>query len=129
MSMISEIVQQLRDEASIQTVDAVYKLLNKAAGTIEELSVKLHNENMERSTAYYNGGWIPIGEGCPKTYTVQYLVCLENGHICMAIFNGEEFKEISTLGMKRFYEENKPIAYMPLPQPYKEGDYAERNDK
>lgn len=119
MSMITELVQELREKAFFRTADNVYNLLDKAADTIEELSAKLQSANIDRSSQYYNGGWILCEERLPETNIIQCLVCLENESIFMAWFNGVEFKEISTFGTKSFYEENKLVAWMPLPEPYK----------
>lgn len=40
--------------------------LHCAADTIEALYAKLQAANMERSTAYYNGGWIPVSVRQPE---------------------------------------------------------------
>lgn len=52
MSLISELIQQLRSESEWQQSggdDGLAKMLNGAADTIEELSAKLAAANMERS--------------------------------------------------------------------------------
>ena len=68
MSMISEQVADLREKAQIFedsgcATNGIVKTFRKAADTIEELSAKLATANMERSTAYYNDGWIPCSSG------------------------------------------------------------------
>ena len=72
MSMMSEQVRQLRDCAdyihnrgNIDPIQAEYEF-REAADTIETLSAKLHAANMERSSAHYHGGWIPVSERTPE---------------------------------------------------------------
>jgi hypothetical protein len=68
MSLITELIERLRKEADgymgyrSKRAIRVKHLLREAADTIETLSAKVHAANMERSTAYYNGGWIPVSE-------------------------------------------------------------------
>lgn len=65
------------------------------------------------------GGWIPCSKNIPEWGTKQYLVCLKNGGIFMAIYSySGEFKEICSLGIRDFAEENPVIAWKPLPEPY-----------
>jgi hypothetical protein len=62
--MISEQIERLRKIADTGFSErGMARELFDAADTIEELSAKLANANMERSTAYYNDGWIPVGSG------------------------------------------------------------------
>ena len=66
MSMMSEQVYLLRNAAiRLRTLDLpnTANEVKEAADTIEELSAKLASANMERSTAYYNDGWIPVDSG------------------------------------------------------------------
>ena len=68
MSMISEQVADLREKAQVFedsgcATNGIVKTFREAADTIEELSAKLADVNMERSTAYYNDGWIPCSSG------------------------------------------------------------------
>lgn len=77
MSMINELVKELRraeNPCSVVSVGYYRNLYARAADTIEELSAKLADANMERSTAYYNNGWIPCSERPPEEpciYTVE----------------------------------------------------------
>lgn len=58
--------------------------------------------------------------------TTTYLVCLKNGGICLALYlSSNEFKEISSMGIKEFYEDNPVVAWHPLPEPYRGGDTSE----
>lgn len=54
MSLISQQVTMLRDCAVAYKSTGLGKILEQAADTIEELSVKLHSANMERSSHYRN---------------------------------------------------------------------------
>ena len=79
MSVISEQVKELREKAQVFedsgcATNGIVKTFRKAADTIEELSAKLATANIERSTAYYNDGWIPCSERLPEEpcfYTVE----------------------------------------------------------
>ena len=72
MSMISELVRELR--MADNPVGGYYRTLYaRAADAIEELSAKLTTANMERSTVYYNDGWIPCSE-CPPEEPCFYTV-------------------------------------------------------
>lgn len=67
MSMTTELIDRLRQHAdtfakSGFAVDGVVKDYREAADTIQLLSEKLHASQMERSSQYYNGGWIPVEE-------------------------------------------------------------------
>ncbi|MBO5070502.1 MAG: DUF551 domain-containing protein [Roseburia sp.] len=66
MSIISEEVKALRNVAQAYSHNGIGLVLKHAADTIEELSAKLSAANMERSTAYYNNGWIPCSERLPE---------------------------------------------------------------
>lgn len=71
MSLITELIERLRKEADgymgyrSKRAVRVKHLLRESADTIETLSAKVQASNMERSTAYYNGGWIPVSERLP----------------------------------------------------------------
>ena len=69
MSLITEQVCELREFSKKiwgASINEVKDLMVKAADTIEELSKKLAAVNMERSTAFRNGGWIPAEERTPE---------------------------------------------------------------
>lgn len=127
MSMLSEQIKELRELSNLNFLDVVFKdALKDAADTIEELSAKLHKENMERSTAYYNGGWIPCSERLPEIPKENplfenkllelYLVAIAHAdYPFRAFWNGKIFTD--------GFSKVEPVAWMPLPQPYKEGKY------
>lgn len=70
-----------------------------------------------------NNGWIPCSERLPENIIKDCLVTLENGAVFQASYSdiGKEFRMICWHGIERFSEENKVIAWMPLPEPYKQG--------
>lgn len=116
MSMITEQIKRLKDEADLveRTHDYTAKLLREAADTIETLSAKVQAANMERSTAYYNGGWIPVSERLPEGLLVKTLVSCEDS-LGLPI--------VPKVALYDNYEhswkcEEKVIAWMPLPKPY-----------
>lgn len=116
MSMITEFVKRLRKHAdtfekSGLSVDGIVKDYRESADVIEELSAKLQSANMERSSQYYNGGWIPVSEMLPEKYTYT-LWCASSGYVRSDYFNGEFWEDAK----KYCYE---IIAWMPLPEPYK----------
>ena len=65
MSLISKQIDELRTYAKGRKGELA-KLINDAADTIEMLSAKLHASQMERSSQYYHGGWIPVSERTPE---------------------------------------------------------------
>ena len=141
MSMISEQVGRLREFAKTLKYADEYNLVNGAADTIEELSAKLHNSQMERSSQYYNGGWISLDEKEPKDGQLV-LVTLVNRYkqryVKIAEFIEEDYRKHdgkidqrycgfhSYGGVYNVYEyADEAVAWMPLPEPYK----AESEDK
>ena len=131
MSMISEQVNRLRGIAEdCRTVSdhITAKYIYGAADTIEELSAKLHNSQMERSSQYYNGGWIPVSErlpdklndvlvafyDAPEEYDVAYMRKTFNATYKA---NGAENEWVSSMG-ETTYADYEISAWMPIP-PYK----------
>lgn len=126
MSMISEQIKKLRDLAELcaSTSDHMMaKYLNDAADTIEELSAKLQAANMERSSQYYNGGWIPVSERLPEEKVnpithdyYEYQCTFRSGDI----YDVRSYK----FGKGHWWlgcgvMDEYVTAWMPLPLPYK----------
>ncbi len=128
MSMILEQIKRLRQKAELFrksgcATDGIVKEFEDAADTIEELSKKLHNSQMERSTQYYNGGWILCDERLPE----EPFGCLvtiidsvpstgedfENLLPCPVGYDGEQWNDAD--GEEIPFD---VIAWMPLPEPY-----------
>ena len=129
MSLTSKQIDELRSYAKDRKGELA-KLINDAADTIELLSAKLHASQMERSSQYYHGGWIPCSERLPEK-PVQVLVYAMNTHFSIA-----KYKEIRKCVNEYVYtwvtdnafdvphEVKNVLAWMPLPEPYrKEGDW------
>ena len=137
MSMTSELIKNLRLYAKSYTesflgreVDGTKEILIQAADTIEELSAKVARQNMERSSQYYGGGWIPCSERLPDD-DVPVLVTFvdkdDKKYTDVAITSyGQEYfggKPLNSKDWKppfRYFENNyKIIAWQPLPPVYK----------
>lgn len=123
MSMTSEQVRRLREFAKTLTYADEYNLIKDAADTIEELSAKLHTSQMERSSQYYNGGWIPVSERIPDVGS-EVLVCFDfKGKRSVYIshfygdgeFHGLDDEYLTSEGRKY----RKAVAWMHLPEPWK----------
>ena len=118
MSLISKQIDELRAYAKDSNGELA-KLINDAADTIEVLSAKLHAANMERSSQYYNDGWIPCSEKSPEEYG-EYLVTKYT-----FVWNCEEWKcekyvsnDIAYFDNDGFHKADTVIAWMPLPKKY-----------
>ena len=110
MSMISKQIDELRDYAKDRKGELA-KLINDAADTIEVLSAKLYASNMERSSQYYNDGWISVDDRLPENDDAV-LISHKNG-VTKAWWNGRFW----TSATKKYYK--TVLAWMPLPEPYK----------
>lgn len=120
MSMITELVERLRkNSALLEITFSTAENLREAADVIEELSAKLQVANMERSSQYYNGGWIPCSERLPKEYA--YVICSTNAEeIFIATYLGKMNDGVDCFDDEDgMMWEGDVIAWMPLPQPYK----------
>lgn len=99
MSMITEQIERLKkyaqilEDTSTNRVNADLMCVNamrEAADTIEELSAKLHAVNMERSSQYYYGGWIPCDERMPEERKSVLVYCpCGNNIYCAYLENGQ----------------------------------------
>ena len=131
MSMISKQIDELRTYAKDRKGELA-KLISDAADTIEVLSEKLHASNMERSSQYYNDGWIPCSERLPEKYG-QYLVTFISSagtlwtYVLIARYSDRDLMgiakpsfHIGNVGKNDFANITKQVtAWMPLPEPYK----------
>lgn len=133
MSMLSKQVKELRELANSKELEMhepvtygfygkIKSKLFRAADTIEALSAKLQEANMERSDRYYNGGWIacedrlppqpkenPIFDGKPLEL---YLVSVKNtDYAFRAFWNGNFFTD-------GFSKLQNVEAWQPLTEPY-----------
>ena len=113
MSLISKQIDELRAYAKDSNGELA-KLINDAADTIEELSTKLYTANMERSSQYYNDGWISCNEKLPDEYG-EYLVTKRT-----CGWNCEEYisNDIAYFDNDGFHKADTVIAWMPLPKKY-----------
>ena len=125
MSMISEQVADLREKAQIFedsgcATNGIVKTFRKAADTIEELSAKLATANMERSTAYYNDGWIPCSSGVLPTEKGYYWVTEGWGEGKVGFIHYSPKYNGTFEALMKIYD-LEITAWMPanLPEPYK----------
>lgn len=125
MSMTTELIERLKNFAKdYETVDTdTVMVLNEAAYTIQLLSEKLHASQMERSSQYYHGGWIPCEERLPEPNTAV-LTCIDTGAnktYCLAYWNDvrngwEEWIGYDLIEKERGYKVLAWLACMPLPE-------------
>ena len=118
MSMISEQIQALRDLSAVYIGNGLPKVFADAADTIEELSAKLATANMERSTAYHNGGWIPCSERLPKEETDVLVQWGEHADMSTARIRKGEW-HVHGIFLTKVGNPEVITAWMPLPEPYK----------
>lgn len=108
MSMISELVEELIDNADLYTKE-LHDLMYEAADTIEMLSEKAREPKQE---------WIPCSERLPKEEGI-YLVTATN-----YIFNTEEIVAGTCyFNIEYGFSNNRKIlAWQPLPEPWEGAD-------
>lgn len=128
MSMITEQIKRLREKAEIFkesgcAVDGIVWEFHEAADTIEELSTKLQAANMERSSQFYHGGWVPCEECLPEENDVvlvqssRRMTNEEHDFITIARYENTHFW--SRFGWNPYAN---IIAWRPLPEEYREED-------
>lgn len=149
MSLITEQIKTLKEHADyMEEIGHLFtaSIIRHAAETIEALSEKVRVANMERSTAYYNGGWIPVKVRLPKTdnkneiNSFNVLLWVKNkthperkpqiylgklkdvkGDDGSGNFWGIETKPCEwTIWGWSYFNEPEVIAWQPLPEPYRE---------
>ena len=125
MSMIEQQVKELRNVSSWYKDRNRYLLgiLSQAADTIEALSAKPAEANVERPDRCYGCGWISVEDRLPESYAEIVLVCLENGTVSVAINTTDGNFVNMMVGASRqkfrnFPEHNPVIAWQSLPEPY-----------
>lgn len=127
MSMITEQIKNLRKVAEYPAADGSIKwILRGAADTIEELSSKLHTANMERSSQYYHGGWIPCEDRMPEERQSVLVYCPYGNNIYCAYL---ENKQWLLFGAYTNQTIKDVIAWRPLPEPYSPNTEEENADR
>ena len=92
-------------------IEGTDKLLSEVADVIEEFSAKLHNPQMERSSQYYNGGWIPLNERLPEI-SDWYIITVGAPRCTYADYYDKIHNEWQD------YCGSDILAWMPMPRPY-----------
>lgn len=90
------------------------KEIRDAISTIQELSAKLAAANKERSSVYYNGGWIPVEDRLPAE-SLNSVIAFDRyrERCCFVQFaNGRWILGDDT-------DSVDIAAWMPLPEPYR----------
>ena len=123
MSMITELIGKLKNIRGFLTKIELHtyaKSVSEAIDTIETLSAKVRANNM-------HGGWIPVEEKLPKD--------CENVLVYFEYYRyGDYNKMFKTIGISYTFEgkwsgiingqsgwtKSRIIAWMPIPEPYKE---------
>ena len=135
MSMISELVGKLREFSDDCTAPVTEKrkhsslysayLAEQAADMIEELSAKVARQNMERSSQYYGGGWIPCSERLPEITAIGYgdnKVYSEDMLVALRWYDGDVTIETGWCNRNGTWSNDskncKVIAWQPLPPKY-----------
>lgn len=133
MSLITEQIEELRQYAS-ERKGEIADICNRAADTLELLSEKLHASQMERSSQYYNGDWIPVSERMPEerewigtkrfgtTISDKVFVTLENSkgerYTQYLSFQNGKLSTADQSKVDTIFKGGTPIAWMPKPKPY-----------
>ena len=140
MSLTIKQINELRAYAKDRKGELA-KLIADAADTIEVLSAKLLASQMERSSHYYHGGWIPADERLPEeAYPVivtwknddpasYYQYILGKHYVGVAHYkNGkwlwysstteDVLMEYGRCDFEEFDEAIKVVAWRRLPEPY-----------
>ena len=136
-----KVLEKIKDEIEDLTPDydfeGFYYCQSMAMGIVaKHISGGEKAANMERSSQYYNGGWIPVSERLPKENTLDdgyveptdyVLVWGDHGNYGVSKYLGNRKSKIENPnGYKDWMDLDwimqKPIAWMPLPEPYKESE-------
>ena len=125
MSMITELIKKLNEHADLlkeMGFDPDGMVMNdyrEAADTIQLLSEKLHDSQMERSSQYYNDGWIPVSERLPEIRQHVLCQCRGKNYLVLRLNHKGDWECIYP---RTTYMQSFVIAWMPLPEPYKESE-------
>ena len=128
MSMLSELVKELRKYAEeyknlpwSEVCEKTKRMLNNAADTIEELSAKVAKQSMERSSQYYNGGWIATEDCLPPQPKENKALDYKPLELYLVYVNGDDYPFRAFWNGKFFADGIAKIQnvtyWMPLPLP------------
>lgn len=113
MSLTSKQIDELRAYAKDRKGELA-KLISDAADTIEVLSAKLHASQMERSSQYYHGGWIPVSNRLPDEGVAVLTQAKFKDDMKMAVSCRLDWNYWTGWGTR----DVNIVAWRPLPEPY-----------
>lgn len=113
-------IEALTGKATEETHEKQASIIDSVVDTIRTLSAKVASDNAERSSQYYNGGWIPTSELLPSD-NAEVIAQFDdpdcvNDYIDFAYYDNYCHKWISRCGGLSYSVK----AWMPLPRAYRE---------
>ena len=85
-------------------------------------ALKYDRNQYEKGFSDATHKWIPVSERLPEPFTVV-MVTLKSGSVREAFFDNEDgFTRFDFQGLTQLDIPNPPIAWMPLPEAYKDGE-------
>lgn len=123
MRVITKQIKALKEHADyMQEIGRLYtaSIIRHAAETIEALLAKVQAANMERSTAYYNGEWIPVTERLPEDEQ-EILFSTKTGRVHSGKYHDDDSANQWYSHKDKCRAWNNVVsAWMPLPDVYRE---------
>jgi len=115
MSMTEKLIRDLQELR--ETIDGYgfvgrkyVRTVSEAIEMIGEPSEKAKDANMKQSGQYYNGGWIPCNNALPDDG--EKVLCTDGKYVYLVEFEADLEASFGDLVYI--------IAWMPLPEPYRE---------
>ena len=81
-------------------------------------SLEAFLEIFKEVEAEYGNGWIPCSERLPENHN-NIIICTANGYVNTGYYGTSKFLDMNS------YPYEDVVAWMPLPEPYKENHEAE----
>ena len=114
--VFEKIIEKIKEQVSIEENIAKSKTEGHpithqyAANCMKEIE-----KHIKQAEAEYNNGWTPIGQ----YPTEPCILCFENGEMVVGYYEENGDLAVQTSSEYFTYIEEEPIAWMPLPEPYK----------
>ena len=137
MSMLQikiKILEYAVDELNKHDYEFIALQIQDAIDIMKEQAAKIHALNMERTAAHYNNGWVPCDERLPEENGI-YIICdcrtlndtpwvRTAGFMLKSQSWCENHGEYYDDHYGRLHEQERIVAWMPLPVPW-EGEKNE----